>query len=48
VVTASIPWIDLGTFKINMGIYLDNLAIILNIYRDRETIDVTQLDEMKH
>ena len=24
------------------------LAIILNIYRDRETIDVTQLDEMKH
>lgn len=24
------------------------LAIILNIYRDRATIDVTQLDEMKH
>ncbi len=24
------------------------LAIILNIYRDRANIDVTQLDEMKH
>ncbi len=30
VVTASIPWIDLGSsFKINMGIYLDNLSIIM-------------------
>ncbi|HHJ52868.1 MAG TPA: NADH-quinone oxidoreductase subunit L [Caldithrix abyssi] len=26
---ASVHWIDLGSFKIDMGIYLDNLAIIM-------------------
>jgi len=29
-ITASVPWIDLGSsFKLNMGIYLDNLAVIM-------------------
>lgn len=26
---ASVSWIDLGSFKINMGIYLDNLSVIM-------------------
>lgn len=29
VVTASVPWIDVGSLKIAMGIHLDNVAIIM-------------------
>lgn len=28
-IQAAVHWIDLGTFKIDMGIYLDNLAVIM-------------------
>jgi NADH-quinone oxidoreductase subunit L len=28
-VQAAVPWIDLGSFKIAMGIYLDNVAVIM-------------------
>ena len=28
-VHAAVPWIELGKFKIVMGIYLDNLAVIM-------------------
>ncbi len=28
-VTASVPWINIGQFKIDMGIYIDNFAIVM-------------------
>ncbi len=28
-VQGSVPWIDLGVLKLNMGLYLDNLAVII-------------------
>ncbi|WP_456408584.1 NADH-quinone oxidoreductase subunit L [Caldithrix abyssi] len=28
-VTKSIPWIEVGSFRIDMGIYLDNLAVVM-------------------
>ncbi len=27
--TASVPWIDIGQFKLAMGIYIDNLAVVM-------------------
>ena len=31
-IQAALPWIDLGeTFKLNMGIYMDNLAVIMTV-----------------
>jgi NADH-quinone oxidoreductase subunit L len=31
IVTASATWIDLGKFRLDMGIYLDNLAIVMMV-----------------